>query len=82
MGVKPVYLVDVNRSFIACSKQVISYFYYYSPCSALYTLVEAERVIRTYTGDTTFVLEDPLYRWHYLSRQRDDEVAIFRESRL
>ncbi|KAM0812687.1 hypothetical protein AB5N19_12678 [Seiridium cardinale] len=41
-------------------------------------LVESDRVRRNYTGGTTFVLEEPCRRWHYLSKQGVNEVTIFK----
>jgi len=42
------------------------------------TLVATERIRRTYTGGTTFLLHEPHRKWYYLSQQSNDEVAVFK----
>ena len=41
-------------------------------------ILETDRVRRTYTGGTTFVLQEPGRKWYYLNRQTDDEVTLFK----
>ncbi|KAF2739370.1 hypothetical protein EJ04DRAFT_508670 [Polyplosphaeria fusca] len=41
-------------------------------------LIGCDLVKRTYTGETAFILPNPLFRWYYLSDQREDEALIFK----
>ena len=41
-------------------------------------LIASDNIRRKYVGETLFALQSSKYRWHYLSQQDVDEVAIFK----
>lgn len=41
-------------------------------------LVNIDHVRRTYVGETQYAVYSSEYRWHYLSRQKKDEVIIMK----
>ncbi|KAK2009783.1 hypothetical protein LZ32DRAFT_630696 [Colletotrichum eremochloae] len=41
-------------------------------------LVETERIRRTFTGNTMFLMQGTGVKWFYMSEQNDDEVLIFK----
>ncbi|KAK4504223.1 hypothetical protein PRZ48_005139 [Zasmidium cellare] len=41
-------------------------------------LINIDHVRRTYVGETQYAVHSPEYRWHYLSRQKKDEVIIMK----
>lgn len=41
-------------------------------------LVETDHVRTSYIGSTMYLMSRPEHRWHYVSRQRPDEVLLFK----
>ncbi|KAF2240818.1 hypothetical protein BU26DRAFT_556598 [Trematosphaeria pertusa] len=42
------------------------------------SLIASERLRSTWSGGTTFVLHEEGNKWYFMSNQRNDEVAIFK----
>ena len=41
-------------------------------------LISTDQVTRKYAGEVNYVTFNPAQRWHYLSRQMNDEIIIFK----
>lgn len=40
--------------------------------------MEADHVRRHYTGSTMYLMRNPKHRFYYMSKQRKDDVLIFK----